>query len=179
MLREGSRFWALRWAITRTSRPCWVEKTEEHRVFLEYNPNVDDLQSAWFLLLFCASIRACLIRNVQPELVVEFAQRRDARIWDVRSLVSTRVPASSRQVASLPNSMGGQKRPMDLNGSTLGQLGRCSRHDPPLSHQLLQPSCVLWRLDPRSQLSLPWLVVLLHLRRLRFQSLIGSLSRKD
>ena len=33
-------------------------KTEENRVFLEHIPNVDNLQWAWLLLLFCASTQA-------------------------------------------------------------------------------------------------------------------------
>ena len=79
-------------------------KTEEHRVFLEHIPNVDDLQSAWLLLLFCASTRAnYLIRNGQPELVVEFAQRHDARIWkrlcEITGIDEGTVPASSRPSA--------------------------------------------------------------------------------
>ena len=87
-------------------------KTEEYRVFLEHIPNVDDLQSAWLLLLFCASTRAnYLIRNVQPELVVEFAQRHEARIWQrlcqITGIDEGTVLASSRQVASLPLSMRG------------------------------------------------------------------------
>ena len=87
-------------------------KTEEYRVFLEHIPNVDDLQSAWLLLLFCASTRAnYLIRNVQPELVVEFAQRHEARIWqrlcEITGIDEGTVLASSRQVASLPLSMRG------------------------------------------------------------------------
>ena len=89
------------------------QKTEEHRVFLEHIPNVDDLQSAWLLLFFCASTQAnCLICNVQPELVVfEFTQRHDARIWQqlcrITGIDEGIAPAISRQVASLPLSMGG------------------------------------------------------------------------
>ena len=48
---------------------------------------------------------------MQSELVVEFAQRHDARIWqrlcEITGIDEGTVPASFREVASLPISMGG------------------------------------------------------------------------
>ena len=53
-------------------------KSRDHHVLLSRIPRVEDVQSAWALLLHCASARAnYLLRVVRPELVREFAERHD------------------------------------------------------------------------------------------------------
>ena len=55
---------------------------EEQRVFLSRIPLVNDIQSAWLLLLHCANARANYqIRSVTPEGVETYAQAHDDRIW--------------------------------------------------------------------------------------------------
>ena len=56
--------------------------TAEHQVLLDRIPHVPDVQSAWLLLLHCASARAhYLLRVVRPEQVQEFAGNHDTRLW--------------------------------------------------------------------------------------------------
>ena len=98
---------------------------------------MDDLQSAWLLPLFCASTRANYLSATCNRNSCSSSQRHDARIWQqlckITEIDEGTVFATSRQVASLPLSIGRvgiEKRPTDVSGSALGQLGRRSRHDP-------------------------------------------------
>ena len=69
--------------------PAFVESQLEMmiaqpRTLLERIPAVPELQSAWLLLLHCASARAnCLLRVVEPSAVAEFARSHDDGIWQV------------------------------------------------------------------------------------------------
>ena len=72
---------------------------DKHRVLLDVIPTVPDIQSAWLLLLHCASARAnCCIRVVRPKLVNTFA---DQELWQCLCTTVTRA------TASLPLSLGG------------------------------------------------------------------------
>ena len=56
--------------------------TEKHRTLFERLQSVQDPQSAWLLLLFCANSRAtCSLRDLPPAEVVEFAATHDEACW--------------------------------------------------------------------------------------------------
>ena len=58
-----------------------LERTrEKHRILLRRIPIVPDVQSAWLLLLHCASTRAnYMLRVVRPEWALDFAQAHRSR----------------------------------------------------------------------------------------------------
>ena len=57
-------------------------KATEQRSLLDRIPLVSDLQSAWLILLPCASARAnYLLRVVEPQAVAEYARSHDDNIW--------------------------------------------------------------------------------------------------
>ena len=68
---------------TPLGHPAFVQsflraKTEDHALLLGRIPKVPDLQSAWLILLFCASTRAnYLLRALLPCVTEEFAARHD------------------------------------------------------------------------------------------------------
>ena len=72
---------------TPLGHPHFVEahlnrKSAEHDVLLERIPTVPDLQSAWALLLHCASARAnYLLRVVKPAATKQFAKRHNEGLW--------------------------------------------------------------------------------------------------
>ena len=73
------RCWEHHWATLSLSQLEQI--TEEHRVLLERIPAFQDVQSAWLILLHCASARAnYLLRVVRPELVRHFAESHDG-LW--------------------------------------------------------------------------------------------------
>ena len=85
---------------------------EKHRVLLERIPAVNDLQSSWLFLTFCAATRAnYTLRNVQPELALWFAVQHDANVWqcfcNLLGVNPDQIPANSVQTASLPLRLGG------------------------------------------------------------------------
>ena len=56
---------------------------EEHSVYVQRVPLVENWQAAWLLLSFCASAHAIFImRTVRPELGEDFAQRHDAKLME-------------------------------------------------------------------------------------------------
>ena len=62
--------------------PVQAKLIAKHRVFLDRIPAVNDLQSAWLLLTFCAATRANFsLRSVSPELALEFAVQHDTNVW--------------------------------------------------------------------------------------------------
>ena len=105
-------------------------------MLLEAIPTVPDVQSAWLLLLHCASARAnYLLRVVRPEWVEQFALSHDESVW---SCLCTFVRISAYlgqehedclHVASLVGWLGLAQRPEDVCGGILGQLGRFPHHD--------------------------------------------------
>ena len=57
------------------------KKADEQRTLLERTPMVTDLQSAWLILLHCASARAnYLFRVVEPQSVA-VARAHDEGVW--------------------------------------------------------------------------------------------------
>ena len=88
------------------------EKTQEHSVLLERIPAVQDLQSAWTLLLYCAAARANFwLRTTSPAHTGTFAQEHDTGIWrclcQLLHVDPDSVPLSAAAAASLPLSLGG------------------------------------------------------------------------
>ena len=85
--------------------------TEEHQVLLQRIPRVRDLQSAWLLLLHCASVRAnYFLRAVDPGSSVDFARAHDDDIWQYTCDILQVDPVQARSVkdvASLPLVLGG------------------------------------------------------------------------
>ena len=58
------------------------QKADEHKEFLRIIPVIQDVQSAWLLLLYCAAPRANYwLRTVQPDLTAPFAKRHDKDVW--------------------------------------------------------------------------------------------------
>ena len=84
---------------------------QEHRVLLERIPRVKDLQSAWLLLLHCASARAnYTLRSVDPNRTGEFARAHDEGIWRCAcDILQIEVAQTDivRSIASLPLVLGG------------------------------------------------------------------------
>ena len=84
----------------------------KHQKLLQTIPTVPDVQSAWLLLLHCASTRAnfCL-RVIRPELALQFARGHDARLWQCLSRILG-MPENfcdeiTRHAATLPLALGG------------------------------------------------------------------------
>ena len=54
-----------------------------HHTLLARIPIVEDVQSAWLLLVHCASARANYVaRVVEPQMAATFCQRHDAWVWE-------------------------------------------------------------------------------------------------
>ena len=90
-----------------------LEKIQAKQQFLlNAIPTVPDVQSAWLLLLHCASARANYqLRVVRPELVNSFAESHDQGLWRCLCAI-VGVPAETcdgltRATATLPLSLGG------------------------------------------------------------------------
>ena len=81
------------------------------RVLLERIPRVHDVQSAWLLLLHCASARANYqLRPVLPDATADFATTHDAGLWRCLCSILQFNPAqpdSIRETAIVPLSQGG------------------------------------------------------------------------
>ena len=58
------------------------ERLDDHQLLLNRIPEVPDLQSAWAVLLHCASALAnCMLRVVRPKLVQGYAEGHDRGLW--------------------------------------------------------------------------------------------------
>ena len=84
-----------------------LEKTHQaHRTLLQRIPRVPDVQSAWALLLHCASARA----NDSLRVVAQFAAAHDAGLWsclcDIVNVAPNQCSASARDAATLPLCLG-------------------------------------------------------------------------
>ena len=107
-----------------TSGPSrFVRKIQDHRILLERIPAVTDVQSAWSLLLHCASARAnYILRVARPDLVREIAAEHDQGIWqccyEILGVSSGDVSAITRDTATLPLALGG----LGLRSATLTSL---------------------------------------------------------
>ena len=103
-ISKGSRFWAHRWLLEKVQA--------KQQVLLDAIPKVPKVQSAWLLLLHCASARANYqFRVVRPGLVESFAESHDQGLWRclcaiLEVLVDT-CDVVTRATATLPLSLGG------------------------------------------------------------------------
>ena len=85
--------------------------SREQQVLLDRIPLVQDLQTAWLLLLHCASARVnYLMRAVSPDSTAEFAQSHDEALWQCLCLIlriDPTEPLEVRDAAAVPLSLGG------------------------------------------------------------------------
>ena len=86
-----------------------AKKSREHEVLFDRIPAMEDLQSAWLVLLFCAAPRANFwLRMVRPEMVAQLAESHDANTWGcLARLIGAEPSAHSQVTASLQFSQGG------------------------------------------------------------------------
>ena len=99
---------------TPLGHPSYVQsflraKTDDHTLLLERIPEVPDLQSAWLILLFCASTRAnYLLRALPPGVTEEFAASHDELSRTcLNNLLNRVLPDDRWDLASLPLNLGG------------------------------------------------------------------------
>ena len=111
------------------------ECLRSHQVLLDRIPEVTDVQSAWALLLHCASARAnYMLRVVRPELVEDFAVGHDLGLWTCLCRLLNVNPDnnSAKVIAGSPLSLGGlglRSATKNPSLSLLGELGRQPLHD--------------------------------------------------
>ena len=79
---------------------------------LEKIPSLPDVQSAWALLLHCASARAnYMLRAIRPELTVQFSADHNASLWsclcNILRIAPDQCDELAKDVAFLPLCMGG------------------------------------------------------------------------
>ena len=75
---------------------------ESHELLLSRIPAIQDLQSAWLLLLFCAATRAFSLRVCHPEHSVHFVHQHDIGVWQCfYSLLGQPLPTAVWEVSSL------------------------------------------------------------------------------
>ena len=88
-----------------------MEKLEEHDVLLARIPLIQDLQSAWAVLLHCAGGRAnCLLRVVRPELVHEIAEGHNTGLLNClcsMNIVPGQIQDVVKDIITMPLSIGG------------------------------------------------------------------------
>ena len=85
------------------------KKNKEHETLFQRIPWLNDPQSAWLLLLMCASTRANFwLRSVHPDLTEAFALQH-ANVWTCLDTIlgSPSVPGMAKVLASLSFSVGG------------------------------------------------------------------------
>ena len=92
-------------------QPTFGTDPVEAQKILRRIPTLPDVQSAWLLLLHCASTRANhSLRVVRPEWALEFARAHDQEVWECLCHILT-VPTGPESVArastTLPLAMGG------------------------------------------------------------------------
>ena len=85
------------------------KKSREHEVLFDRIPAMEDLQSAWLVLLFCAALRANFwLSMVRPEMVAQFAETHDANMWVcLARLIGAEPSLHAQATASLQFSLGG------------------------------------------------------------------------
>ena len=87
-----------------------TQKGLEHDHLLEMIPQVQDVQAAWLLLLYCASTRAnFFLRTVAPEFTLEFAERHDEQVFKCLSKVlqTETLHPRNHEAATMPLTLGG------------------------------------------------------------------------
>ena len=93
---------------TPVGHPQYVRKellklAEEQSVLLGRIPTLEDTQSAWLLLLFCASMRAnYILRVVPPDLSKEYSELHDKRLYqclcDISEIETTSIPDDWKKI---------------------------------------------------------------------------------
>ena len=82
---------------------------EEHRMLLERIPAIQDVQSAWLILLHCATARPNY--SLRPALVRRFAENHDARLWrclcQILHIPEGQCEATARTTNTMPLVLGG------------------------------------------------------------------------
>ena len=90
-----------------------LQKTAgEHQTLLEMIPLLPDVQSAWMMLLHCASARANYhLRVIRPELALQFATTHDQHLWgclcQILGMSTSAAHATAKASATLPLALGG------------------------------------------------------------------------
>ena len=107
---------------------------DEQRCLLERIPLMQDLQSAWLLLLHCASARANYqIRAVCPAAVELYARTHDENIWQCLGRILQIDPAQCsnevRESATLALSLGGLGLRSAVPNASACFLGKLSPND--------------------------------------------------
>ena len=92
-------------------RAMLAEKLEEQATLLRRIPTIDNTQSAWLLLLFCAAARATyVLRVVAPDLAAEHARGHDEALWACLCAIASVDPDAAgiwNEIAQLPFLQGG------------------------------------------------------------------------
>ena len=95
---------------------------EKQHTFLQRIPSIPDLQSAWLLLLHCASPRAnYLLRVLPPDGVLRYAQVHDERLWQCFCRLLSIAPDQCDRIAASSSTL-----PMSLGGLGLRSAARTS-----------------------------------------------------
>ena len=86
-----------------------AEISVKHQSLLDRIPQVQDLQSAWLLLLFCAVPRPnYFLRMLHPEATRVFAAQHDSSVKRcLEQLIHATIPDTTWPVATLPLALGG------------------------------------------------------------------------
>ena len=104
----------------------------QHDVLLSRIPLVEDVQSAWSLLLHCAGARAnFLLRVVRPDLVHRFATGHNQGLWNCLSRI---LSIDFRHIAIDAH----------VPAGILGKLGRLPRHDQGKTSRCGSPDFAAW-----------------------------------
>ena len=77
-----------------------LEKTAAaHQILFDRIPLVEDVQSAWLLLVHCAAARAnCFCRVVEPGTVADFCSTHDERLWQCLCSIVQMPPEQPEEV---------------------------------------------------------------------------------
>ena len=134
--KRASKSWGHFWVILSLWRPTSTEKLRSTTFFWSACQRFPDLQSAWSLLLHCASARAnYLLRVVAPAATRGFAQRHNEGLWKclcetlhVEADQSTEVKLAASMLLNLGD-VGVEGRRQSRCPSMLGELGRLHAHD--------------------------------------------------
>ena len=102
-------FWEVQWAALSSSWPSWRPNLANTNVLLDRITSVGDLQSAWCLLLHCATARVnnFWLRSVPPELSGEFVRGVWRCMCHLLHINPATVDDSAKAVATLPLAAGG------------------------------------------------------------------------
>ena len=124
-------------------------KSRDRHVLFSRIPKVEDVQSAWALLLHCASARAnYLLRVVRPELVRDFAARHDSSLWtcmcEILRVDFGECSANARNSATVASSVGRcwSQRAVRTSGSAswaswADALAMIKQRHPEVSHRII------------------------------------------